>query len=69
MRCPEADAVPNSPFDPFDAMRMVSLVAMVLLIAPRVLPPLRPYARPLGLALVVIYGVAMFGFFAWAYLL
>jgi len=56
-------------FDPFANMRVVSMVMMTVLIGVRVLPPLRPYARVLSIGMLVVYFVAMAGFFLWGFVL
>ncbi len=56
-------------FYPVAAMRVVSMVMMAVLIGVRVLPPLRRYGRVLSVGMLVVYFVAMAGFFLLGYVL
>lgn len=42
--------------DPFQQVRVLGLFAMALLLLPSVMPPLRPHARRVRLAAIVLYG-------------
>ena len=59
----------TQPFDPFIAMQTVSMLMMVVIIGVRVLPPLRPHARFISIATLVIYFVAITIFFVIGFLL
>ena len=49
----------------FQLLRAAGLVTLALVFGPRLMPPLQPYARTIGIAAAAIYVLGGLAVFAW----
>jgi hypothetical protein len=49
----------------FQMLRAAGLVTLALVFAPRLMPPLQPYARTIGVTAAAIYILGGLAIFAW----